>query len=140
MATLAYNRVGTDAMTTRKTILVVDDEPAVLELVKVILSRDGYTVLTAASGPRALDACAEDPGRVDLLLTDVMMPEMSGFALMDGMRDLCPGLPVLFMTGGAPNGLVNEHSDSRCRLLTKPFDPRTLLIAVDRLLSIQNHA
>lgn len=127
-------------MTMRKTILVVDDDPAVLELVKVILSRDGYTVLTAASGRTALHACAEDPRRVDLLLTDVMMPEMSGFALVRGMRDLCPGLPVVFMTGGAPDGLVNENSDSRCRLLTKPFDPPTLLRTVDHLLSIENRA
>ena len=96
MPVLLHAPMTADPPTLRHTVLVVDDEPAVLELVKIILSRQGYRVLTANSGPRALDACGRHPGNIDLLLTDVMMPEMSGFELVRGIRDQNPNLPVLY--------------------------------------------
>ena len=138
MPALAHNLMRTDTITVQKTILVVDDEPGVLELVRVILCRHGYRVLTAASGPKALDTCERHPGTVDLLLTDVMMPEMSGFALVRGMRDLDPDLPVLYMTGGTLTGLVKDELDSECNLLTKPFNPDTLLRTVEHVLSVRS--
>jgi len=112
------------------TILVVDDEPGVLELVKIILSRQGYRVLTANSGANAMDTCGRHPGVIDLLLTDVMMPEMSGFDLVRGMRNQIPHLPVLYMTGGTLAGFVENELDAQCTLLRKPFDSRTLLSTV----------
>lgn len=117
-----------------KTILVVDDEPGVLELVKIILSRQGYEVLTAESGPKALETCAQHHSVIDLLLTDVMMPAMSGFTLVRGVRSLNPKLPVVYMTGGALAGMADGELDAQSNLLKKPFDPETLLRAVTDLL------
>ena len=124
--------------TARHTILVVDDEPAVLELVKVILSRQGYRVLTANSGPRALDTCGQNSDMIDLVLTDVMMPEMSGFDLVRGIRNQNPDLPVLFMTGGTLTGFVENELTSQCHLLKKPFDSRMLVRAVEGVLGARN--
>jgi CheY-like chemotaxis protein len=61
-----------------KTILVVDDEPVVLETVTRILNRHGYKILPAPSGPTALQICDIEPGPIDLLLTDINMPDMDG--------------------------------------------------------------
>lgn len=137
MPVLLHKPMTADPLIARRTILVVDDEPGVLELVKIILSREGYHVLTATSGPNALDTCERHPG-IDLLLTDVMMPEMSGFDLVRGMRDQNPSLPVLYMTGGMLSGLVDNELDSQCNLLKKPFDSRTLLRTVEGVLGAPN--
>jgi CheY-like chemotaxis protein len=137
MPALVQERMTANPSSARKTILVVDDEPAVLELVDIILTRQGYRVLTAVSGPKALDTCGRHPG-IDLLLTDVMMPEMSGFALVRGIQDLKPDLPVLYMTGGTLNGLVDDELDSQCNLLRKPFDPQTLVRTVEGVLSARS--
>ena len=117
-----------------KTILVVDDEPAVLELVRIILSRQGYEVLVAENGRKALETCGQHPGVIDLLLTDVMMPGMSGFALVRGVRSLNPNLPVLYMTGGTLAGLVDDELDPKSNLVRKPFSSETLVRAVSDLL------
>ena len=137
MAAVIHELMTNAPITTRKTILVVDDEPGVLDLVKTILQRQGYRVLTASSGPKALDTC-ERHGAVDLLLTDVMMPEMSGFELVRGMRDLHPDLPVLYMTGGMIGGFATDEVDSRCNLLKKPFNSRTLLRTVEDVLEARS--
>ena len=137
MPLLLYEPMKADPLAARQTILVVDDEPGVLELVKIILSRQGYKVLTANSGPHALDTCGRHPG-IDLLLTDVMMPEMSGFDLVRGIRNRNPDLPVLYMTGGTLAGLVENELDSQCNLLRKPFDSRTLVRTVEGVLATRD--
>jgi CheY-like chemotaxis protein len=106
-------------------ILVVEDEEGVLDLVERILTRNGYQVVTAASGIAGLDLIAEEKD-VALLLTDVILPNISGKEL--ARRS---GLPTIFMSGYtdeiiAQQGILAEGE----RLIQKPFDPETLLRSV----------
>ena len=116
------------------TILVVEDEPALLEVASRILRRNGYSVLAAASGEDALALAADQD--FDLLLTDSVMPQMSGRVLADHLAGLRPGLPVLFMSGYSegilgPGRVLNDG----VALLQKPFDEPTLLGRVRDILA-----
>ncbi len=116
-----------------ETILVVDDEPGVQELVRIILSRQGYKILVADSGPKAIEICGRSDV-VDLLLTDVMMPGMSGLVLVQRLKALNLNLPVLYMTGGTLAPLAGMEFDPTCALLRKPFDSQALLRSVREVL------
>src|SRR4051795_13318985 len=82
-----------------ETIMVVEDDDSVRELVRLMLEANGYNVLTVEDADEAARVCTERPRRVDLLLTDVMMPEVSGRQLAERLGALAPGLRVLFMSG-----------------------------------------
>jgi PAS domain S-box-containing protein len=112
------------ALTHGETILVVEDEAAVRRLTCRILAREGYTVLEAADGPRALDTWDAHPGEIDLLLTDVVMPGMSGKELAEHL-----GIEPVFMSGYADD-VMSRHGMDGLRLVQKPFDAQTLLGAV----------
>jgi two-component system cell cycle sensor histidine kinase/response regulator CckA len=118
-----------------ETILVADDEPQVLELIAELLSQKGYTVLLAADGEEALRVAEAHPGRVDLLLTDVVMPGMSGTELARYLRLSRPGLRVTYMSG-----YIRTRSDlgrlleSGAAFLPKPFPPGQLLSTVRAVL------
>jgi CheY-like chemotaxis protein len=116
-----------------ETILVVDDEPAVLELIKGILARQGYKILVADSGSQALEICQRDGSTIDLLLTDVMMPGMSGLGLVRSLRSQSHDFPVLYMTGGTLESLSDEL-DPQSALLRKPFDPTSLVRSIRNFL------
>ncbi len=117
-------------------ILLVEDEPAVLELVRRTLEGYGYTVLHASTPDRALRAVHErGASGVDLLLTDVVMPGMSGRDLATHLRGMLPHLRVLFMSGYssdvvAEQGLLSSDES----LITKPFSPTALAARVRALL------
>jgi two-component system, cell cycle sensor histidine kinase and response regulator CckA len=117
-----------------ETILVVDDEPAVRELIRLILSRQGYKVLVADSGPKALEICRQADTAIDLLLTDVVMPGMSGLVLAQQLKAQEQNLPVLFITGGTLAPLVNIELDPKSALLLKPFDSQALVRSVRETL------
>jgi len=109
------------------TILLVEDEDRVRQVAEEALRELGYTVVSV-SGPRlALDALA-DAGEVDLLLTDVMMPEMSGRVLAEKAVGLRPGLKVLYMSGYTPD--TEEKGVPGAMLLAKPFTLERLAQAV----------
>lgn len=112
---------------------MVDDEPAVLELIKGILARQGYKILVADSGSQALEICQRDGSTIDLLLTDVMMPGMSGLGLVRSLRSLSHDFPVLYMTGGTLDSLSDEL-DPQAALLRKPFDPTSLVRSIRNFL------
>jgi CheY-like chemotaxis protein len=82
-----------------ETILLVEDEEMVRELVSEVLSQSGYTVIEAEDGEEALERFAEQEGHVDLLVTDVLMPRMGGKELAERAKAANPDLKVLFMTG-----------------------------------------
>jgi CheY-like chemotaxis protein len=114
-----------------KTILVVDDEPAIVETLEEVLSWEGYRVLSAANGALGLAILGRE--RPDLLLVDFMMPVMDGVRMLRQVRgELAQGgLPAILMTA-APLAV----GDGRCwdLLLEKPFDVHRLMRAVRKLL------
>jgi CheY-like chemotaxis protein len=119
-----------------ETILVVEDEPALRHLVGQILRRQGYQVLEAGTGREALRVCQQHLGRVDLLLTDVVMPDgLSGVDLAEQLRSAKPSLKVIFTSGysqeAAGQRVVLEEG---VNFLPKPYHPPKLAqIVRDRL-------
>ncbi|GAB2518559.1 hybrid sensor histidine kinase/response regulator [Lysobacter humi (ex Lee et al. 2017)] len=112
-------------------ILVVDDQPANLRVVGMLLSRQGYQVVTAENGPKALEICESDPP--DLVLLDMMMPGMDGFQVMEEMRAGAapPSLPVVFVTAAQDRDLLLRAFDAGAvDYVTKPFLPEELLARV----------
>jgi two-component system cell cycle sensor histidine kinase/response regulator CckA len=85
--------------TMRRTILVVDDEPHIRSLLKSILERERYRVLEAANGRQALGICDEYGEAIDLLLTDIVMPELDGIQLAERVSSKHPHMRVLYMSG-----------------------------------------
>ena len=109
------------------TILLVEDEDAVRSLVETILTTDGYKILVANSAPQAIEMCRSFSGVIDVLLTDVVMPEMSGPELAEELVSRRPDLKVIYMSGYAGEHLDQEgvHADGAL-LLQKPFTAAAL--------------
>ncbi|MFW6155696.1 MAG: PAS domain S-box protein [Armatimonadota bacterium] len=105
-----------------ETLLVVEDATNLLELIETILTSFGYTVLTADRGDEALKVEREHRGEIDLVVTDVVMPEMSGTELADQLIEENPDLRVLFISGyPTERAMSAERVDSRFAFLQKPF-------------------
>jgi PAS domain S-box-containing protein len=109
-----------------ETILVVEDEDGLRRLVREVLEQRGYNVLAARSGAEALDLAAS-AGRIDLLLTDVVMPKMNGRELAEALATTRPALPVLYLSGYTDEmvtgtGILSESAE----FLQKPFTPEKL--------------
>jgi CheY-like chemotaxis protein len=119
-------------------ILVVEDEEAVRDIVCRLLAKSGYEVFAAANPAEALHLCRAEGLEYDALLTDVIMPGMSGTQLAAELRSDRPDLPVLFMSGytsgPAPGG---QELPADAPLIRKPFDTQTLLNEVHRLTAIR---
>ena len=114
-----------------ETILVADDEPAIREVARRVLERNGYTVLVAASGAHAVELAGARTGPIHLVLTDVVMPKMLGQELAEKIRALCPSVRVLYMSGYAQPVLAHQGTlDPAVLLLEKPFSQSQLLGAV----------
>ncbi len=111
-----------------RTVLVVEDEPAVLDLITRILSKQGYTVLAANSPERSLELSRTYEGKVDLLLTDVIMPGLSGAELADVILADRPGTRVLFMSGYTDD-VIGEHGvlEEGVDFIHKPFEVHELI-------------
>ena len=121
-----------------ETILVVDDEEGLREVTRRILSRSGYNVLTASDGDEAFEIAASHPGRIDLLLTDVIMAKMQGPTVAKEVTALRPDVRVLFMSGHAQPVLEAEAVlGTKFQLVEKPFDQKTLLSNVRLALDSQ---
>nr|WP_296069038.1 PAS domain S-box protein [uncultured Actinoplanes sp.] len=122
----------------RATVLAVEDEPALREVLERILTRAGHEVLTAADGPSALalaEARYEQNGRIDVLLTDVVMPHMPARDLAARFAEISPGSAVLFMSGYARPVLTSQGTlDADVALVEKPFSRAQLLAAVQHCL------
>lgn len=115
-------------------ILVVDDEAIVLRVLRGILANHGYRVLAAASGDEALDLFRREP-HIDLLLTDVVMPGVTGPELAETLLMLDPGLRVLFTAGMPDSPLIRECIIERDHaFIPKPFLPLELVAAVRQVL------
>lgn len=122
-----------------ETILLVEDEPGVRKLVRQMLAQHGYQVLEAAGGPESLALAQRFPGRIDLLLTDVVMPQMNGRELAERLRHLRPNLKVMYMTGYTEDAVVRQGiSTADVVCLQKPFLPDMLARKVREVLERQN--
>ena len=118
-----------------RTILVVDDERDILNVVDAALSREGFAVLLAHDGNMALELFQNLQTPVDLLLTDVVMPGISGPMLVDRLLAMQPSLPVLFMSGYDDRQIVKRYVlKEGFALLPKPFSLETLCRRVNELL------
>ena len=114
-----------------ETILLVEDEAAVRVLAKRILTQKGYRVLEAADGAIALRLAAGHVGEIDLVLTDVAMPNLGGRGMVEELRELSPGIRVLFMSGYPKDEVFPEKGIANSTpYLQKPFTSETLFAEV----------
>jgi PAS domain S-box-containing protein len=118
-----------------RTVFVVEDEPAMRDVTVRILRRNGYAVVVSATAREAIAAMADHESG-DLLLTDVVMPGMSGPELAATVHEMRPELPVLFMSGYSQGVLGPQNAlDENVRLIQKPFTEEALLEQVDAAIS-----
>lgn len=118
------------------TILVIDDEPQILNMLQKMLELEGYTVLTAADGKQGLRACEKNP--IDLVITDVVMPEVEGLEVIMSLKKSYPTIKIIAISGGAriqPGDYLNmAEIFGAQRTFTKPFERQAMLDAVKELL------
>ncbi len=117
-------------------ILVVEDEPDVRRMAERILTKSGYSVIGTGVGEEAIAVCREQEQAIDLLLTDVIMPEMLGTELVERIKPLRPGISIVFMSGYshevlAPGALAEQNGSA---FIEKPFSAGELLRAIRELL------
>jgi CheY-like chemotaxis protein len=118
-----------------ETVLVAEDEDGVRDLLRKTLTEYGYTVLTARHGRDALMLAGERAGEIDLLLTDIVMPEMSGRELAEALVDRRPDLKVLYISGYTDDEVLQRGVRGReVGLLRKPFATEELARRVRTLL------
>jgi signal transduction histidine kinase len=119
----------------KETILVVEDEPGVRNLASEFLKAGGYHILEAAEGADALNAVKAHVGKIEILLTDMVMPGMSGAELAETLKKIRPEIRVIYMSGYAEfSGKNGERTPESARVLQKPFTRTTLLEKVREAL------
>ncbi len=124
-----------------KTILVVDDEPEIRKLVSAMVTQFGYNVLTADSGEHALTMYRHLGEPIELLITDVVAPGMSGPMLADKLTELQPDLKVLYISGYDNTHVVQKYVVERGHvLLSKPFTMEDLKSKMSGLLAAAHTA
>jgi two-component system cell cycle sensor histidine kinase/response regulator CckA len=122
-------------------VLVVEDEDQVRDLVTLILEEEGYRVLEAANGRQALEFLERHPGAIDLILTDVVMPDVNGPELVARLESLRTSARVLFMSGYADSQLVSRGVHGKgVKILHKPFTATQLATQVAALLGDEREA
>jgi len=118
----------------RVTILLVEDDEGVRGLTRLLLEKDGHRVVACVGGKEAIEAMGAINGDVRLVVTDVVMPEMSGPEVARRLREIDPSLKVLYISGYSEDRLVQAASDEGSALLRKPFTAEALGLAVRRVL------
>jgi DNA-binding NtrC family response regulator len=120
-----------------ESILVVDDEPAVRRYASRVLREAGYRVDEAGDGAVALSLIRNGVVVPDAVVSDIVMPSMSGVELLQSLSLERPDLPVILMSGYGTDQLRSRGIVSPCGVLAKPFDPERLLAEVRRCLSLE---
>jgi DNA-binding response OmpR family regulator len=117
------------------TVLVVEDQEEVRRLMKAVLESEGFNVLTAAGGDAALSLARGYSETIHLLITDVIMPDMTGKQVADQLVSMRPGMKVLYISGYSGDVLARHGVlDSDVAYLSKPFTPVTLSARVREIL------
>jgi CheY-like chemotaxis protein len=134
-STAATTEIQTEPAKGHETILLVEDEPAILAMTKVILSKIGYIVLAAATPGEAMKLAREHNGAIHLLMTDVIMPEMNGRDLAKNIVVLYPAIKRLFMSGYTAD-VIAHHGvlEDGVHFLQKPFNMNTLSVKIREVL------
>ncbi len=118
-----------------ETVLVVEDEEMVRNLTCRMLRSRGFSVLEAANGGEALALCARHRGKIHLVLSDVVMPHMSGRQLAERLHDVRPDLPVLFMSGYTDDAIVRHGVlESETDFIQKPYSPDALVQRIREIM------
>jgi CheY-like chemotaxis protein len=121
-----------------ETILLVEDEDAVRSMIRIVLGNAGYTVIDASNGTEALRIANEESKQIHLLITDVVMPEMSGRDLVERLARQRPGLKVLYLSGYTDDAVVRHGVlQSEVAFLQKPFTMAALTNKVRQMLDQQ---
>lgn len=116
-----------------RTILLVEDEDAIRRLLERVLERYGHQVLPADLPSTAMEIMSRRGAEIDLLVSDVVMPEMTGHDLLAALRKEWPDLPCLFISGYVEDEVARHGSMDRTAFLGKPFEPRELVEALEKL-------
>ncbi len=118
-----------------ETILLVEDDPSILNMTAIMLTQLGYTVLAASTPDKAIGLAAAHPGQMHLLMTDVVMPRMNGRDLAGKLQSLLPDLKILFMSGYTANVIAhNGMIDPEVHFIQKPFSMRDLAAKVRKVM------
>lgn len=119
------------------TVLVVEDEPEIQRFIARVLAPEGFLVLTAGDAAQALEICRQHPGRIDLLLSDVIIPDMNGPELALRLQTLRPEMRVLFISA-YDDGLLKQNFGLHpaAAFLAKPFGAERLLQKVRSVLGL----
>src|SRR3989449_4023722 len=137
----AASTAGAEPRGGTETVLVVEDAPSVRMVTRQVLERFGYVVLEAPDGETALRLAAKHHGPIHLLLTDVVMPGLSGRQLAEQLAQLRPDIKTLFASGYAANAIAHHGIlDSGIAYLPKPFTPETLARRVREVLDSSGNA
>jgi two-component system cell cycle sensor histidine kinase/response regulator CckA len=120
-----------------ETILLVDDEEGVRKLVSAVLKTNGYDVLEANNGGAALAVYEKNAHKINMVLTDVVMPQMTGFELGRELGNRTPNLKILYMSGYRDNTIGGGGSETPKAFLHKPFTPDVLLTKVREVLDAE---
>jgi DNA-binding response OmpR family regulator len=120
-----------------ETVLVVEDEEAVRSLIRHVLERHGYRVLEAPDGEAAQSLFARDPAAIALLVTDIVMPRMSGVDLARRLVEQRPGLRILYLSGYTENSVASHGLPRGTAFLGKPFSPAELARRVREVLDVE---
>lgn len=115
-------------------VLLVEDESAVREITAQVLESGGYRVLQASGARDALHQVATNPGNIDLLLTDVVMPEMNGITLAEQVGQLRPNVVTVFMSGYAQAEIMRKATAQSAMHIQKPFTVKSLLARIAEAL------
>ena len=114
-----------------ETVLVVEDEPSLLKLASMMLGELGYHVLAAGSPKQAIELAAQDDGKIRLLITDVVMPDMNGRGLANQLHTSYPAMKMLFMSGYTSDVIAHRGVlDEGVNFIPKPFSLRELAVKV----------
>lgn len=124
-------------MLKEKRILIIDDEASIRDLCARVLSRAGFTVVTAGNGTEGLKKLQGET--FDLVISDIRMPDISGLEVLEHAKQHYPSISVVLITGfGTPEAMARAKAAGADRILTKPFNPIELLTAVKEVLPNEN--